>query len=51
MEEQARERRAGLWHDPHPVPPWDFRSSVREHVHHADALDDDGLTDRRVKLD
>ena len=27
MERQARERRAGLWREPKPVPPWDFRSA------------------------
>jgi endonuclease YncB( thermonuclease family) len=26
MEREARERRAGLWHETEPVPPWDFRS-------------------------
>lgn len=26
-EQQAREHRAGLWREPHPVPPWDFRSA------------------------
>lgn len=24
-EEAARERKDGLWSDPYPVPPWDFR--------------------------
>src|SRR5262245_8654538 len=24
-EETAKARRVGLWHDPKPVPPWDFR--------------------------
>jgi endonuclease YncB( thermonuclease family) len=25
LEQQARARRDGLWHDPHAAPPWDFR--------------------------
>ena len=28
-EEEARSRRAGLWHDAHPVAPWDYRSNHR----------------------
>jgi endonuclease YncB( thermonuclease family) len=28
-EEDARARRAGLWHDPHPVAPWDYRGIRR----------------------
>jgi len=28
-EQQAREQRLGLWADPHPVPPWDWRRSRR----------------------
>jgi hypothetical protein len=27
-EREAREKRRGLWADPHPVPPWEYR---REH--------------------
>lgn len=27
MEQQARERRAGLWRERDPMPPWDFRSA------------------------
>lgn len=27
-EEEARDYRRGLWADPRPVPPWDFRASV-----------------------
>ena len=25
LEAEARETQAGLWNDPHPIPPWDFR--------------------------
>jgi len=25
LEHEARERQKGLWADPHPVPPWDWR--------------------------
>ena len=25
LEAEAREAKAGLWNDPHPIPPWDFR--------------------------
>jgi endonuclease YncB( thermonuclease family) len=25
LEAEAREAQAGLWNDPHPIPPWDFR--------------------------
>lgn len=28
-EEQARSRRAGLWRDANPQPPWEFRKAVR----------------------
>jgi endonuclease YncB( thermonuclease family) len=28
-EEEARVKRAGLWRDPNPVPPWDWRSAKR----------------------
>jgi endonuclease YncB( thermonuclease family) len=28
-EEQARQQRAGLWRDPQPVPPWEWRKSGR----------------------
>lgn len=28
-EDLARSNRAGLWHDAHPVPPWEYRSSHR----------------------
>ena len=28
-EEVARARKAGLWSDPHPVPPWEWRSRAR----------------------
>jgi endonuclease YncB( thermonuclease family) len=27
MEQYARERRTGLWHEVEPMPPWDFRSA------------------------
>ena len=29
-EEDAREHRRGLWADPHPIPPWEFRRAKRE---------------------
>jgi len=29
-ESEARARRAGLWSDPAPTPPWDWRRSLRE---------------------
>lgn len=25
IEKEARAARRGLWHDPHPVPPWEYR--------------------------
>jgi micrococcal nuclease len=28
LEQEAREAHRGLWADPHPVPPWDFRRHV-----------------------
>jgi len=29
LEDEARAARRGLWADPHPVPPWDYRKSDR----------------------
>lgn len=29
-EQQARDKRLGLWADPHPVPPWDWRRGRRQ---------------------
>jgi endonuclease YncB( thermonuclease family) len=29
-EEEARARKAGLWSDPNPVPPWEWRKMKRE---------------------
>lgn len=29
LETQARRQKAGLWSDPYPVPPWDFRHGIR----------------------
>jgi len=29
VEKQASARRVGLWKDPHPVPPWEFRRAKR----------------------
>jgi micrococcal nuclease len=29
-EKDAREHRRGLWADPHPIPPWEFRWAKRE---------------------
>ena len=31
-EEEARVKRAGLWRDPNPVPPWDWRSAKRSSI-------------------
>ena len=31
IELRARERREGLWNDPEPVPPWQFRHERRDH--------------------
>ena len=30
-ENQARKRKLGLWADPHPVPPWEWRRTRRNH--------------------
>lgn len=30
LEQEARKNKAGLWADPNPVPPWEFRSKKRE---------------------
>ena len=30
-ENQARKRKLGLWADPHPVPPWEWRRTRRKH--------------------
>lgn len=29
LEQEAGDNRRGLWHDPHPVPPWEFRQEHR----------------------
>jgi endonuclease YncB( thermonuclease family) len=29
---EARRHKLGLWHDPHPIPPWEFRQAKREHM-------------------
>jgi len=31
VERQAKSRRAGLWHDAHPEPPWQWRKEMRAH--------------------
>ena len=33
LEEEARTARRGLWADPHPVPPWEWRKQKRVGVH------------------
>lgn len=30
LERQAREQRIGLWQDPHPTPPWEWRREKRQ---------------------
>lgn len=35
-EEQARKKRLGLWEEYNPVPPWEFRKSLREGNRHID---------------
>ena len=32
LERQAQASRRGLWVDPEPVPPWEYRRSKREHA-------------------
>jgi endonuclease YncB( thermonuclease family) len=29
---EARRHKLGLWHNPHPIPPWEFRQAKREHM-------------------
>jgi hypothetical protein len=29
LEKEAREAKKGLWADPHPVPPWEWRKHLR----------------------
>jgi micrococcal nuclease len=29
-EKDARNHKRGLWADPHPIPPWEFRRAKRE---------------------
>jgi endonuclease YncB( thermonuclease family) len=29
---EARRHKLGLWHDPSPVPPWEYRQAKREHM-------------------
>ena len=31
-EREARRLRVGLWQDPNPVPPWDYRQADRERI-------------------
>lgn len=32
LEEEAREEKRGLWQDPEPIPPWEWRKNVRENM-------------------
>ena len=29
---EARRHKLGLWHDPNPVPPWEYRQAKRKHM-------------------
>ncbi len=31
-EREARRQKLGLWHDPNPMPPWEYRHAKREHL-------------------
>lgn len=37
IEQEAREARRGLWSDPHPMPPWEYRHGGRERSKEVDA--------------
>ena len=39
-EREARRDRRGLWHDPNPVPPWEFRKAKRERLKEMKPLTD-----------
>ena len=30
LESEARHAKRGLWVDPHPIPPWEYRALIRE---------------------
>ena len=31
-EREARRQKLGLWRDPHPISPWEYRQAKREHI-------------------
>jgi micrococcal nuclease len=35
LEQEAREAKKGLWEDPEPIPPWEFRKTQRKQFHGA----------------
>jgi endonuclease YncB( thermonuclease family) len=48
-EQEARAQERGLWKDPHPTPPWDFRHHVNGASSASDAPDELSLDDSTVK--
>lgn len=42
-ENEAQRRRQGLWNDPNPLPPWEFRRHKKDHADGADSGTDGGL--------
>ncbi len=43
LETQARQEKAGLWRDPHSVPPWDFRHGETSIIHQGFTSDSQGI--------